>query len=104
MQEKIIMAVIDESGMLTGIGRAPRVAIIHEKDGKVEKIEEIDVGWDKAHETEQEGLHHATVAKFIMQHKVNEIIASGAGPDMRKMLERLGMKIRIGGGYYKEYI
>ncbi|MGC8571671.1 MAG: NifB/NifX family molybdenum-iron cluster-binding protein [Candidatus Micrarchaeia archaeon] len=104
MQEKIIMAVIDENGMLTGVGRAPRVAIIYTKDGKVEKIEEIDVRWDKTHENEQEGLHHASVAKFIKEHKVNEIIASGSGPDMRRMLERLGLTIKIGSGYYKDFI
>ncbi|MGC8652181.1 MAG: NifB/NifX family molybdenum-iron cluster-binding protein [Candidatus Micrarchaeia archaeon] len=104
MVEKIIMAVVDLNGMLIGIGRAPRVEIAHVKDNRIDKIDEIDVRWDEAHETEQEGLHHATVAKFIKEHNVNEIIASGVGPDMKRMLERLGIKVRIANGYYKDYI
>jgi len=98
------MAAIDEGGMLTGIGRAPKVAIVHVKDGKAEKTEEIDVKWGEAHETEQEGLHHATIAKFIMEHKVSEVIAGGAGPDMRRMLEKLKIGVKLGSGSYRDYV
>ncbi|MGC8670175.1 MAG: NifB/NifX family molybdenum-iron cluster-binding protein [Candidatus Micrarchaeia archaeon] len=104
MDNWIIMATVDMSGMLTGLGRAPRVEIIYIKNDKVEKINEIDVKWDESHEKEQEGLHHAAVAKFIMNNKINEVITAGAGPDMHRMLERLGVKIKLANGYYKEYI
>ncbi|MGC8710747.1 MAG: NifB/NifX family molybdenum-iron cluster-binding protein [Candidatus Micrarchaeia archaeon] len=104
MADRILMAAIDEDGMLTGIGRAPRVAIIHVKDGKVASIEEIDVKWDQAHEMEKEGEHHANVARFIIGHKINEVIAAGSGPDMRRMLEKIGLKVRLAGGYYKDAI
>ena len=104
LQEKTIMAVISEDGMLTGVGRAPKVAIIRAKDGKAEKIAEIEVRWGESHETEQEGLHHATIAKFIKEHGVNEIIAGGAGPDMQRMLERLGVKVKFRSGNYKDFI
>ena len=71
LREKTIMAVISEDGMLTGVGRAPKVAIIRAKDGKAEKIAEIEVRWGESHETEQEGLHHATIAKSIKEYGVN---------------------------------
>ncbi len=104
MVDKIVMATVDLNGMLTGIGRAQIVEIIYIKDGKVEKISEIDVKWDETHEKEQEGLHHASVAKFIIGNKVDEVVTAGAGPDMRSMLEKLGIKIRLANGYYKDYI
>ncbi|MEM0154758.1 MAG: NifB/NifX family molybdenum-iron cluster-binding protein [Methanothrix sp.] len=98
------MAVISDDGILTGVGRAPRVAIIHTEDGKVKKINEIEVKWGESHDSEEEGLHHATIAKFIKEHEVKEIIAGGAGPDMQKMLERLGVKVRFESGNYKNFI
>ena len=67
----------------------------------VEKVEEEDVSWDVAHESEQEGPHHARVAKFLKQHNVKEIIASGAGPDMSRMIEKMGIKIKFADGSYK---
>ncbi len=104
LEIKNILATIDESGNLTGIGRAPRVAIIHMKDGKAEDSEYIDVKWGESHETEQEGMHHANIAKFIIANKINEVIAGGAGPDMCNMLEKLGLTVRIESGNYKDFI
>ncbi|MCL5101992.1 MAG: hypothetical protein M1544_01380 [Candidatus Marsarchaeota archaeon] len=102
MAEKIIMATIDDEGSLTGVGRAPKVAIIKESNGKVESIEEIDVKWGESHEREQEGLHHASIAKFIKEHNVNEVVAAGAGPNMQGMLGRLKVVLRFGSGNYKQ--
>jgi len=104
LQNKIVLATIDEDGNLTGVGRAQRVAIIHIKDGKVENSEEIDVKWGEAHEMEQEGVHHASIAKFIIAYKVNEVMAGGAGPGMQMMLEKLGLTVKIESGNYKSFI
>jgi len=98
----LLMAVIDSNGELTGIGRAPRVAIATVEGGKVRSIEEIDVGWGESHEVEQEGLHHANVAKFIRAHSIGAIIAAGAGPDMQRMIEKLGIKLYLASGDFRK--
>ncbi len=101
---EIIMAMIDNNGMLTGIGRAPRAALISVKDGKTENIEELDIGWDESHEREQEGQHHAAVARFLTSRKVNEVVASGAGEGMRSMIEKMGIRLRFGDGDYRNFV
>ncbi|MGC9037708.1 MAG: NifB/NifX family molybdenum-iron cluster-binding protein [Candidatus Micrarchaeia archaeon] len=102
MESKIIAATIDDSSMLTGIGRAQRIAIIEVKEGKIAKIEEFEVKWDEAHEKEEEGLHHANIARFLRSHNVTDIIAFGAGPDMQRMIERLGIRLHFSSGDYQE--
>ena len=104
MESKIIAATIDDNLLLSGIGRARKVAIIEVKEGKIAKIEEFEVKWDEAHEKEEEGLHHANVAKFLRSHNVTDIIAFGAGPDMRHMVERLGIRLHFSSGDYREAI
>lgn len=100
--KRIVLAAIDEAGLLTGIGRAPRAAIVQIDKGKPEKAEEIDVKWGEAHETEQEGLHHASIAKFMRAHNISDVIAAGAGSDMQGMLSRLGISVHFGSGNYRD--
>ncbi|MGC8628829.1 MAG: NifB/NifX family molybdenum-iron cluster-binding protein [Candidatus Micrarchaeia archaeon] len=104
MVEKVIVATIDYDGFLTGIGRAPKVAIAKVSNGTIASAEEKEVRWDEAHEKEQEGLHHSNVAKFFIANKATDIVAGGAGPDMRRMIERLGIKLHIASGYYRDAI
>ncbi len=104
MADRIIAAAIDGSGILTGIGRAPRIAIAKVHSNKIESVEEIDVKWDEAHEREQEGLHHSNVAKFFRAQGVTDIVAAGAGPDMQRMIEKLGIKLHMALGSYRSAI
>ena len=85
MAEMVIAAAIDGVGVLTGIGRAPKIAIAKARAGNIEDVEEIEVKWDETHEREQEGLHHSNVAKFLRAHNVTDIVAAGAGADMQRM-------------------
>jgi predicted Fe-Mo cluster-binding NifX family protein len=104
VEKMIILATIDANGLLTGIGRAPKVAIVTVGGHKVEKIEEIPARWDETHEHEEDGLHHSNIAKFLIDHKVKEIIAGGAGPDMRKMIGKLGINLHLQGGNYRDAV
>ncbi|MGC8547392.1 MAG: hypothetical protein ACP5MC_00105 [Candidatus Micrarchaeia archaeon] len=100
----IIVAAIDYDGLLTGIGRAPKVAIAKASNGAITSVEEKEVKWGEAHEKEQEGLHHSNLAKFFISNKATDIVAAGAGPDMQHMIERLGIKLHIASGYYRDVI
>ncbi|MGC8688407.1 MAG: NifB/NifX family molybdenum-iron cluster-binding protein [Candidatus Micrarchaeia archaeon] len=102
--ELVLVAVIDENGMLTGVGRAPKVAIAKISGAKIKSIEEIEVKWNNTHENEPEGLHHANVARFLREHHTNVLLASGAGFDMRRMIEKLGIKFYINTGDYRSAI
>ncbi|MGC8648247.1 MAG: NifB/NifX family molybdenum-iron cluster-binding protein [Candidatus Micrarchaeia archaeon] len=103
-EKRVVLSTIDKDGILTGIGRAPRVAIVSIDGNIVGKPEEIDVKWDELHQAEQEGLHHASIAKFMREHKVSDIIAAGAGPDMQRMLTKLGVHLHFAAGNYRDAI
>ncbi len=99
-----ILALMDSSGMLTGVGRAHMAAVATVKNGSITSWDEIEVGWDITHESEAEGMHHANVAKFIQAHSVEMIVAAGAGPDMQRMLEKLGTKISLAAGAARDAV
>ncbi len=98
MPEHLLLATLDENGLLTGVGRAHKVAIATVVNGNVEKWEEIDVKWDESHEQEYEGYHHASIVKFLQGHKIKNIVTFGAGEDIRRMLAKLGIKLNIASG------
>ncbi len=104
MEDKIIIAVMDDAGMLTGVGRAPKAAIAKVHDGKIASWEEIEVRWGEAHESEEEGAHHASIAKFLIGHGAKEIVAGGAGPDMQQMIKRMKIGLTLASGGAREAV
>lgn len=83
---------------MTGIGRAHRVARATVEGGAVVDWQETEVRWDETHEQEVEGFHHASIARFLQAQKATELIAAGAGPEMRRMLERMGLRLILASG------
>ncbi len=79
-----------------GWGRAPRVAVAEVAGGRIVGWEEFDVGWDRLHDESPEGGHHARIARFLADHRVDEVIAGHMGPPMRQMLGRMGIRVRLG--------
>lgn len=78
-------------------GRAGRVAVARvDEAGEVASWEEIDVGWDRAHDARGEGGHHADVARFLQARSVDTVVANHMGEPMRHMLERMGVDIHLG--------
>ncbi len=77
-------------------GRAARVAIAELQGGTLAGWEEFDVGWDQLHDAGTEGGHHARVARFLQEHGVDTVVAHHMGPDMARMLERMGLDVRLG--------
>lgn len=75
-----------------GWGRAHRVALATVVDGAVLAWDEIEVGWDTAHDEGTEGSHHARVARFVREHHVELVVASHMGPPMATMLGKLGIR------------
>ncbi len=77
-------------------GRAGRVAVADIRDGRVESWEEHEVRWDQLHDEGTEGSHHARVARFLMDHHVEVVVANHMGAGMQQMLQRIGVTLRLG--------
>jgi predicted Fe-Mo cluster-binding NifX family protein len=77
-------------------GRANRVAVTEVTDSGIVTWHEYDVKWDALHDAGTEGSHHARVARFLQDHHVQAVVANHMGEPMVHMLERMGVKLRLG--------
>ncbi|HZP89385.1 MAG TPA: NifB/NifX family molybdenum-iron cluster-binding protein [Actinomycetota bacterium] len=77
-------------------GRADRVALAEVTDGTVVSWNEVDVGWGDAHDAGPEGSHHARIARFLIEHGVETVVAHHMGEGMLHMLRRMGLEVRLG--------
>lgn len=77
-------------------GRADRVAITEVTGDGIEAWREYQVGWNALHDAGTEGSHHARVARFLKEHRVEAVMANHMGPPMVHMLERMGVKVLLG--------
>jgi predicted Fe-Mo cluster-binding NifX family protein len=95
----IVCIPVDRDGQIDPRwGRAARVAIATVQGDAVTGWQEFDVGWDEFHDVGTEGGHHARVARFLQEHKVETVLADHMGPDMHQMLGKMGLTVRLGIG------
>ena len=76
-------------------GRAPRVTIAQVDNGTLTEWHEFDVQWDRLHDQDGEGGHHARVARFLLDNKVERVVAQHVGPGMTVMLERMAIDVDL---------
>jgi predicted Fe-Mo cluster-binding NifX family protein len=79
-----------------GWGRAHRVALATAESGRITDWQELDVGWDTAHDEGTEGSHHARIARFLIDHHVDGVVAGHMGPPMARMLQTMGLRTVLG--------
>jgi predicted Fe-Mo cluster-binding NifX family protein len=77
-------------------GRADRVAITEITGDAIGAWQEYEVGWHALHDAGTEGSHHARVARFLREHHVEAVVANHMGTPMVHMLDRMGVKVRLG--------
>ena len=65
-----------------GWGKAHRVALATVADGAITDWQEIDVGWDTAHDEGTEGSHHARIARFLIENHVDVVVTGHMGPPL----------------------
>ena len=92
----ICLAVADDGCIDPRWGRAQRVAIATVEAGTITRWDEFDVSWDTLHDTGPEGAHHARVARFLREHHADTVLAHHMGGDMARMLQKMGVTIRLG--------
>lgn len=77
-------------------GRAARVAIATIEHGSIGDWQEFAVEWDVLHDTGGEGAHHARVARFLRDHRVDVVMAPHMGEGMSRMLKTMGIAVQLG--------
>ena len=77
-------------------GRADRVAVAEVADGQISDWQEFAVGWGALHDQGTEGAHHARVARFLLDNKVQAVAVSHVGPGMQRMLGSMAIQVVTG--------
>ena len=77
-------------------GRADSIAVAEVLDGKIANWEVIEVSWSRLHDEGTPGSHHARVAKFLREHKVEVVVANHIGDGMVRMLDTMELPARLG--------
>ena len=77
-------------------GRAGRVAIADVTEQGIGGWREFEVGWNQLHDAGTEGSHHARIARFLRDNGVDAVVAHHMGPPMSHMLDKMGLKVRLG--------
>ena len=77
-------------------GRADRVAIATVGQDGIDTWEEFEVGWGALHDAGTEGSHHARIARFLLEHKVECVTADHMGAGMTHMLGKMGLHVQLG--------
>ena len=80
-----------------GWGKSERVAIARVEGGKIEDWKVYETAWDRLHDEGTEGSHHARIARFLMEHKVERVVTGHMGPPMQRMLAQMGIVANLGG-------
>ena len=92
----IAVSVGPESTVGEGWGRAHDVAIADVQDGAIVTWEDHAVAWDIAHDEGTEGSHHARIAKFLREYKVEAVVTGHMGDGMVRMLGTMGIAANLG--------
>lgn len=93
----ILCIPVTSDGLADGSwGRARKIALVTASDGKILDWKELDVGWDALHDEGTAGSHHSRVARFLIDHHVEVVVAEHMGDDMAQMVGKL--KIRTASG------
>ncbi len=92
----VCVALSADGSVGQGWGRAGRVAVAEIGPQGIGSWQEIQTDWDRLHDASTEGSHHARIARFLAEHRVEMVIAGHMGPGMQQMLGRMGIAIRLG--------
>jgi len=95
--EMIVCVPVTVEGLLDPRwGRADRVAVATVSQEGIDDWKEFDVGWGSLHDAGTEGSHHARVARFLREHRVEAVAVHHMGAGMTHMLEKMGLTVRLG--------
>lgn len=92
----VCVPLTDDRQVAGGWGRARRLAVASVAGGRILDWTEHDVHWDTLHDEATEGSHHARVARFLIDHYIDLVVAGHMGPPMAQMLATMGIRTLVG--------
>jgi predicted Fe-Mo cluster-binding NifX family protein len=76
-------------------GRADWIAVANVVDGKIESWQEIEVSWSRLHDEGSPARHHARVARFLLEHHVEGVVAHHVGEGMVRMMSTMKLPLYL---------
>lgn len=92
----LCIPVTGDGSTAPGWGRTHRMAVASASSGQIIDWQELDVGWDTLRDGGTEGAHHARVARFLIDHHIDVVVAEHMGPGMTRMLTTMGIRVSLG--------
>lgn len=89
----IVCIPVSDGQVAQGWGRTRRLALSRVVEGAIVDWQELDVGWDAAHDIGPEGSHHARVARFLREQRVEVVAVEHMGEPMQRMISKLGIRV-----------
>jgi predicted Fe-Mo cluster-binding NifX family protein len=91
-----VCVTVEDDQVGHGWGRAERVAIAEVVDAEIASWTEYEVRWGDLHDSGTEGAHHARVARFLREHRIDLVVTVNMGEEQHRMLTKLGVRIVLG--------
>ena len=76
-------------------GRADWIAVADVRGGQIEDWQEFEVSWSRLHDEGTGARHHARVARFLRDHRVEAVVANHVGNGMVGMLATMGLPLHL---------
>jgi len=93
----IICAPVTADGMIDPRwGKADWIAVATVAGGEIVSWDEVEVSWSRLHDEGAPGSHHARVATFLLDHRVEALVANHIGDGMVRMLGTMGLPTHLG--------
>lgn len=77
-------------------GRADRVAVARVEGGEILSWDEYQVDWSERHDEGSGARHHARIARFLLDHKVQVVVAHHVGDGMVRQLTVMRIRLLLG--------
>ncbi len=77
-------------------GKADWLAVANVADGAVTSWELVEVSWSRLHDEGSSARHHARVARFLLDHQIEAVIADHVGDGMVRMLSTMKIQLLTG--------
>jgi len=92
----VAVPVTADGTVAPGWGRAGLVAVAEVHAGQLVSWQVHPVGWDDLHDEGTEGAHHARIARFLIDERVDVVVVDHIGAGMVRMLTTMGISVASG--------
>ena len=92
--KRVVCVPVDAQGRVDPRwGRARTVAVAEVIASGLGDWVTYPVEWDRRHDLQTEGRHHAEIARFLQDHAVTDVVVDHVGEGMARMLARMGIRV-----------